>query len=107
MHTSVWILPFSKQSTRGAEWLFQAHALKATFGKGVGGERLLPFTPFFRFRMWRRRNTKIVNFPLLARLEKNYEKYASFWELQNTGRSGFSIFSCFAPCFAKLGRHKE
>jgi hypothetical protein len=89
MHTSVWILPFSKQSTRGAEWLFQAHALKATFVKGVDGERLLPFTLLFRFRMWRRRNTKIVNFPLLARLEKNHEKYVSFWELRGARRSGF------------------
>ena len=43
MHTSGWILPFSIQSTRVAEWL----SLRIHFRKGVGGERLLPFTPLF------------------------------------------------------------
>ena len=38
-----WILPFSLQSTRVAEWL----SSETTFVKGVGGERLLPFTPLF------------------------------------------------------------
>lgn len=49
MHTSVWILSFSKQSTRGAEWLFQAHALKATFVKGVGRRKVAAVHPSLSF----------------------------------------------------------
>ena len=41
-----WILPFSLQSTRVAGWL----SFETIFVKGVGGERLLPFTPLFSTR---------------------------------------------------------
>jgi hypothetical protein len=35
------------------------------------------------------RNTSIVNLPLLARLDKKYEKYVSFWDCETLGDLDF------------------